>query len=402
MQTIPHTEYDYNRLHIFEGVNDSSQIKSALSASRRIRLADGELLIEANTVNHFLYILLAGQLDVRLTLDTNEPVKTILPGELAGEMSIIDGHNTSAYVISSGDSELLALHEDDFWRDLAPLPYVMRNLTRLVVHRLRTSSEQIIRNLEQQLKFEQLKQELAAAREIQMGSLPHQVPLLPEHQQVEVFAHLLPAKEVGGDLYDAYAISDNHIMVAVGDVVGKGMPAALFMMRTLALLRAQARSKEPLEQLLPALNRLLCEDNETGMFVTLSVAILSVDAGSVLLLNGGHPAPLISRQGGSFQTASGAKGALLGISPDARYKGISLVLEPGDRMLLYSDGVIEAENSAAELFAIERTLDALNQCPPDTPSEGLVAALTRAVVAFSGEADQSDDITILALRYMGP
>lgn len=402
MQTIPDTEFDYKSLYIFQGAGDSSQIKAALSTGTRIRLASGELLIEANRENHFLYILLTGQLEVRLTLDANETVKIIYPGELVGEMSIIDGHKTSAYVLSAGDSELLALHEDDFWRDLATLPCVMRNLTRLVVHRLRTSSEQIIRNLEQQLKFEQLKQELAAAREIQMGSLPRQIPLLPEHAQVEVYAHLLPAKEVGGDLYDAYAISDKHIMVAVGDVVGKGMPAALFMMRTLALLRAQARSKEPLGQLLPTLNHLLCEDNETGMFVTLGVAILSVDDGNVLWLNGGHPAPLISRQGGAFQAATGAKGALLGISPDARYKGISLVLEPGDRMLLYSDGVIEAENSAAELFAIERTLDALNQCPPDTPSEGLVAALTRAVVAFSGEADQSDDITILALRYMGP
>jgi len=400
MQTSTEINFDYEALQIFKGADDFSAIRTALSTSRRISLAPGEMLIEANKVNQFLYILLSGQLELRLTLDANEPLTIISPGESVGEMSIVDGNKTSAYVISVGDSELLAIHEDDFWRHLAHLPSVMRNLTRLVVQRLRKSSEKIIQNLEQQLKFEQLKKELAAARNIQMASLPHQFPLLPEHKQVEVYAHLLPAKEVGGDLFDAYSINDNFVMVAVGDVAGKGMPAALFMMRTLALLRAQTRSKDTFEELLPTLNRLLCEDNETDMFVTLTVAILSVEDGTLLLLNGGHPPPFLSRQGGTFHVASGAKGALLGISPDAIYHGIRLHLEPGDRILLYSDGVIEAENHAGEMFGLERTQNALDSYPCDGSMNCLVDALTNAVFDFSGEADQSDDITILALKYV--
>jgi sigma-B regulation protein RsbU (phosphoserine phosphatase) len=393
--------HDFSKLHIFAGVSDFLRIITVLATSKFLNLSDGEVLLEAGTENHFLYFLLAGKLVVRLTMDANEPAKYICPGESVGDMSIIDGNKTSAHVYSEGNSELFAVHEDDFWQHLAPHPAIMRNFTRLIVQRLRSNGEQLVRNLEQQLKFEQMKKELAAARVIQMGSLPHQFPLLPDHNQFDVHAHLLPAKEVGGDLFDTFAINDGHIMVAVGDVAGKGMPAALFMMRTLALLRAQVRSKETPEQLFPKLNRLLCEHNDSDMFVTLNVAIVSAYDGNVLVLNGGHPSPLLSRQEGAFQAVSGAKGALMGISPEATYQGVRLVMEPGDRMIFYSDGVIEAENSAGEFFTVERAYASLDCYPCGGSMKGLVDTLFEAVKTFSGDAEQSDDITILALRYLG-
>jgi sigma-B regulation protein RsbU (phosphoserine phosphatase) len=394
--------YDFRRLHIFTGVSEFSRIIAVLTTSKLLDLSDGEMLIEAGTENHFLYFLLEGKLVVRLTMDSNESGKYICPGESVGEMSIVDGNKTSAHVFSEGNSVVLVLHEDDFWCHFAPHPVIMRNFTRLIVQRLRASSEQLIRNLEQQLKFELLKKELAAARNIQMGSLPHQFPLLAEHEKIEVHAHLLPAKEVGGDLFDAFAIHDGQIMVAVGDVAGKGMPAALFMMRTLALLRAQVRSKEKLEQLFPTLNRLLCEHNDADMFVTLNVAIVSVYDGNFQIFNGGHPLPLLSRQGGAFQAVSGAKGALMGISTESKYQGVRLVMEPGDRMIFYTDGVTEAENSAGEFFTVERACAMLDSYPYEGSMKGLVDDLFAAVNAFSGDADQSDDITILAIRYLGP
>ncbi len=372
-----------------------------LSSSRRIRLVDGERLIEAGQHNHYLFLLVDGLMEARLTGDASHSGMPIAPGEAIGEMSVLDGQRTSAHVYSVGESDVLAVHEDDFWRHLAPIPGVMRNLTRLVTHRLRLNSERMIRTFEEQLRIEHFKKELATAHDIQMGLLPHHDPLFPRHRQVDVHAYLLPAKEVGGDLYDAFAIDDEHILVAVGDVSGKGMPAAMFMMRTLTLLRAHGNGKEPCDRLMPTLNRLLCDGNEANMFVTLYIAVLSVRTGRLVLFNGGHPAPLLSRQGGPFEAVTGAKGALLGMIPEVAYRCHEITLSAGDRIVLYSDGVTEAENPGQEMFTQARTQATLDNSPGDESMQGLVIRLTQGVTDFAAGAEQSDDITILGLRYLG-
>lgn len=391
---------DYHLIHLFRDA-PASRIAEVLATCRRIRLSDGERLIEAGQDNHHLYFLLAGHLEARLTSDPMYAGMRIAPGEAIGEMSILDGHRTSAHVYAVGECEVLAMHEDDFWQHLAPLPGVMRNLTRLVIQRMRANSERMIQANEEQLRFEHLRKELAAARDIQMGLLPHRTPLFPRHGQVEVHGHLSPAKEVGGDLYDAFPIDDEHILVAVGDVSGKGMPAALFMMRTLTLLRAQGSGKRPGDLFLPTLNRLLCDGNEADMFVTLCVAVISVRSGRMTLFNGGHPPPLLSRGGGPFEAVIGAKGALLGIIPEPRYQCLELTLSAGDRLVLYSDGITEAENPRRDMFTQERTQAALDDYPADGAMNGLVARLSQAVSDFAAGAEQSDDITVLTLRYLG-
>ncbi|MDD4881669.1 MAG: PP2C family protein-serine/threonine phosphatase, partial [Gallionellaceae bacterium] len=192
---------------------------------------------------------------------------------------------------------------------------------------------------------------------------------------------------------------DEHLLVAVGDVSGKGMPAALFMMRTVTLLRSQGRGRLPDEQFLPTLNHLLCEGNEADMFVTLCVVVLSVRTGRLVLFNGGHPPPLLSRAGGPFEAVTGAKGALLGIMPEVRFQSRDLTLAPGDRLVLYSDGVTEAENPLRDMMGQERTQADLDECPAEAPMASLVASLIEGVNLFAAGAEQSDDITILALRY---
>lgn len=389
---------DYSHIQLFQGLSDP-RIDEVLASCRRLSLADGERLLEAGQENHYLYILLDGRMEARLSSERSEKGIAIAPGEAIGELSILDGQKTSAHVYSVGESDVLAVDEEAFWQRLAPLPGVMRNLTRLVTHRLRASSERMLHTLAEQLKYEHMKKELAAARDIQMGLLPHGTPLFPHHPQVEVHAHLVPAKEVGGDLYDAFPVDDEHLLLAVGDVSGKGMPAALFMMRTVTLLRSLGRGKLPDEQFLPTLNRLLCEGNEADMFVTLCIAVFSVRTGRLILFNGGHPPPLLSRAGGAFEAVTGAKGALLGIMPEVRFQSRELTLAPGDRLVLYSDGVTEAENPQQDMLGLERAQALLDDCPADTPMTGLVARLTEGVHNFAAGAKQSDDITILALRY---
>jgi sigma-B regulation protein RsbU (phosphoserine phosphatase) len=270
-----------------------------------------------------------------------------------------------------------------------------------MTYRLRLNSERMLRALEQQLKLEHLMRELAAARNIQMSLLPHRDPLFPRQRQVDAHAYLLPAKEVGGDLYDAFPLDEDHLLMAVGDVSGKGMPAALFMMRTLTLLRAQGCAKGSSEELLPILNRLLLDGNETDMFVTLCIVLISIADARVHILNGGHPLPLLSRQGGAFEVIEGAKGPLLGVLPEPRFKSVTLTLAPGDRIVLYSDGVTEAENPDRAMFALEGALASLARHPSDSDMASLVGALVDGVAEFTRGADQSDDITILAMRYLG-
>ena len=374
---------------------------SELPTARLMRLADGEILLEANADNHHLFILLSGSLEVRLKRDALAAAR-VKPGESVGEMSLIDGNLTSAFVLSAGESEVLALHESDFWGSVSTHPAVMRNITRQIVRRLRLTSEQMLRSLEQALRMEHLEKELATARDIQMGALSHHTPLLPHHPQVEVFAYLTPANEVGGDLFEVLPLNESQILLAVGDVAGKGMPAALFMMRTLTLLRAHCHTNNHDQQMMTRLNQSLCENNESSMFVTLNLAILSVHDGRLTLFNGGHPPPLLSRQGGPFQLVGGAKGALLGVAPQVRYQSVEIILAPGDRIVFYSDGVTEAENRELAMFSIERTQAALDCCPRDSDMPGLVNAVASAVADFSAGAKQSDDITLLALRYRGP
>jgi sigma-B regulation protein RsbU (phosphoserine phosphatase) len=391
---------DYSHIQLFQGLADP-RIAEVLASCRRLRLADGDQLIEAGQDNHYLYLLIDGRMEARLSSDRSEQGIAIAPGEAIGEMSILDGKKTSANVYSVGESDVLAVDEDAFWQGLVPLPGVMRNLTRLIIQRLRASSERMLQTLAEQLKYEHLKKELATARDIQMGLLPHRTPLFPRHPQVDVHALLVPAKEVGGDLYDAFPIDDEHLLVAVGDVSGKGMPAALFMMRTLTLLRAQVSSGLPNEQFMPTLNGLLGEGNDADMFVTLCIAILSVRSGRLVLFNGGHPPPMLSRAGGPFEAVIGAKGALLGIMPVVRYQCLELNLDPGDRLVLYSDGVTEAENPHRDMLGQAAMQAVLDACPVDAPMTGLVAGLAEGVHRFAAGAEQSDDITILTLRYLG-
>jgi phosphoserine phosphatase RsbU/P len=388
------------KIQLFRDI-PASHLAQVSSVAQRLRLQHGEQLIEAGAENHTLYLLLEGAMEAHLTQDHSLAGLPISVGEAIGEMSVLDGQKASANVYSVGESVVLAIHENDFWRLVAPLPGVMRNLTRLIIQRLRQSSEAVTRAFEEQLKFEQLKRELATAHDIQMGLLPHQSPLLPLHRQAEVFAYLLPAKEVGGDLYDAFAIDEEHILLAVGDVSGKGMPAAMFMMRTLTLLRAHGQAKLPCDQLMPTLNRLLCEGNEANMFVTLYIVVFSVVSGRMVLFNGGHPPPLLSRQGGGFEPVVGARGALLGMLPAVRYVCHEITLAAGDRLVLYSDGVTEAENTSGEMFSQQRAQALLDAQPKSAGMAELVASLSAGVKDFAGEAVQSDDITVLALRYLG-
>lgn len=385
------------RHRLFEDVPREEVEK--LIAGMEIRcLAVGEVLIRAGEENHNLYLLLAGQMSVHLDAPEAERAFTIEPGECAGEMSIIEKALTSAWVVGSQPSTLLVVPEDYFWARYIRVPGATRNLLRILVRRMRKTNEAIIKALEERLRYEHLQKELEDAGHIQANILPQQNPLLPNHPQVDVAAFMQPAKQVGGDFYDAIPLDRDRVAVAIGDISGKGMPAALLMVRMLTALRLNLIATE-MAAVMPAVNRLACENNEEMMFATIFFAVLDVRTGRMQYVNAGHNPPFIARRGGGFDFLPMSRGVLAGVEEDARYTVDEMTLAPGDALLLYTDGVTEAEDEGGGFFEEHRALEVLNRARPGD-AQGLVTALKDAVEAFVAGNPPSDDITILALRYL--
>jgi sigma-B regulation protein RsbU (phosphoserine phosphatase) len=207
-----------------------------------------------------------------------------------------------------------------------------------------------------------------------------------------------PAREVGGDFYDVVALDPGRVLLAVGDVSGKGMPAALFMVRSITLLRAVALRDDPADGLLARLNTLLCENNPSELFTTAFLAVVDAATGNLTCYNGGHPPPLISRGGAPFAPLALPRGLVVGIVEGVPYPAATVRLEPGDRLVVYTDGVTEAEDPAGRMFGEERLCATLDGCA-SRDAAGLVEAVRAAVRDFAGAAPQSDDMTLLALGY---
>jgi sigma-B regulation protein RsbU (phosphoserine phosphatase) len=225
-------------------------------------------------------------------------------------------------------------------------------------------------------------------------------PLCQAFPALDLHALMDPAKDVGGDFYDALALDDRSVLLTVGDVAGKGMPAALFMVRAMTVLRMAALRGDPTDDLLGRVNALLCENNPSATFTTVFAAVLDARTGGMTYFNGGHPAPLLSRAGGPFEPLPVPRGPVVGAIEGIRYQAATVRLVPGDRLVAYTDGVTEAEDAQGGMFGEDRIREALDACD-GRDAAGLAQAVREAVARFSADVPQSDDITLLALTYRG-
>ena len=246
---------------------------------------------------------------------------------------------------------------------------------------------------------ERIERELQIAHEIQMSMVPKIFPPFPDRSEFDIFAALVPAKEVGGDLYDFFFIDDEHLCFAVGDVSGKGVPASLFMAVTKTLFRATAGNVGSPSEILARLNNDICRDNESGMFVTFFCGILNVRTGQVDYSNGGHNLPYYLHYDG-VSPLENFGGRSLGLMERSPYASGRMVLRPGETLLLYTDGVTEAMNLSRTLYSDERLEQFLGTNRGSAPRQ-IIDDLISDVRHFAGEAPQSDDITVLALHYFG-
>ncbi len=243
---------------------------------------------------------------------------------------------------------------------------------------------------------EQMASELRVAREIQIGILPPDVPAAAEGSGLEVHAILHPAREVGGDLYEVLRMPDGNLLTVMGDVSGKGIPAALFMAVTTTLVRALGPESRGPEEILRRVNDALASHNPYTMFVTLMCAIYDVRTGRLDYASAGHPPGVLIRDGGA-QFVPLAPGMMAGIKAGLSAPSQSLHLLPGDLVVFYTDGVTEAFNAAGSFYGEPRLLEELASQSGQT-AVATTEALLRSVRAYAGTAPQSDDIAILTLR----
>ena len=247
-----------------------------------------------------------------------------------------------------------------------------------------------------------LMKSLELARDIQMGLVPKDFPALPEFNEVDIYATMIPALEVGGDLYDFFPLDRDRICFVIGDVSDKGIPAALFMSMTRTAFKISATSSsQPISSTMSRLNRFLWESNRSQMFVTALAGVLDLRTGVVEYADAGHEPPFIRRSTGTVQKVDKVGGTALGVFPDPVFRTGTVQLQPGDALFLYTDGVNEARNVISQFFGTDDIARSLAMVGPQAHSQGIVARLLDDLRGFVGESEQSDDITMLVVRYLG-
>ncbi|MFC1580571.1 SpoIIE family protein phosphatase [Thermodesulfobacteriota bacterium] len=276
------------------------------------------------------------------------------------------------------------------------------------VGRLSTSFASMQRSLKEYIEElkettaakERIESELKVARDIQMGILHKIFPPFPDREDFDIFATIEPAKEVGGDLYDFFFLDDDHLCFAVGDVSGKGVPAALFMAVSKTLIMTKATQGLTSEAVLTRVNEDLSLDNPSMMFVTLFLGILNIRTGELEYCNGGHNPPYILRKNGDVELIEMTGGMALGIIEDFFYQSKKVQIEDGDAIFLFTDGVTEATNTDEELFSEERLEKDLAELY-EKPIHELINEVMVRIKAFAQGMPQADDITMMVLKYFG-
>ena len=244
-----------------------------------------------------------------------------------------------------------------------------------------------------------IEQELEFARTIQDSALPKNFNF-PRHE-FELYATMKPAKVVGGDFYDVFFVDQHKVALVIADVSGKGIPAALFMMRAKTAIRGLAESGGNANEILQRSNNILCEGNDAEMFVTVWIGIIDLLTGTMQCASAGHEYPVMMKDGGAFELVRDKHGLALAAMPDMKYREYELQFSPGDKLFVYTDGIPEAINEQVEQYGTDRLVQALNAVK-DEQIDHILPSVSRNLSAFTGNADQFDDITMLGFTYFGP
>jgi serine phosphatase RsbU (regulator of sigma subunit)/anti-sigma regulatory factor (Ser/Thr protein kinase) len=360
-----------------------------LGSMNRETFKKGDVLFKAGDPADKMYYVARGSLKL-LEID-----KVVREGEVIGEMGILSPfHARTATAVSQEDLEAYTIDKDDVIRLFARNSALAFQVVNLCIRRF-------IENLRAETEAkERIQSELRIARDIQISMLPRVFPPFPERREFDIFALMEPAKEVGGDFYDFFLIDRRRLGVVIGDVSGKGVPAALFMAICKTLLKTEALRGLPPAEILARVNQMLIPDNETMMFVTVFLLVLDLETGEIRFANGGHPPPLVSSGPGRFEFLEVPAGTVLGALEDRVYTTVTRTLRPGEAIFLYTDGMTEAMDSGQGMFSEDRLKAGLCAAGTNDPVE-VIRRLRADVRAFVGETPPWDDITMVALTFWG-
>ena len=380
-------------------------------------MKDHEILFHEGDSGEHFYVVTQGELEVLMAEGKKEEMllNVLHVGEYLGEMSLImpGGHRTAS-VRSRGDSSLLSMSRIQFLDLTKKYPELSRSMVSVLSQRLDATNTQTFRDLteknrqlqnaydelkaaqEQLIEKERLERELQVAADIQLSILPDELPVLDEFG---FGARILPARQVGGDLYDIFLLKDNQVGVLIGDVADKGVPSAIFMARAHALIMAEADMGMTAGEVLQVVNRHITRLQKSTQFVTVLYGILDLKTHEFNYARAGHETPLLLHPDGTVERIPHSPGMALGLWDTVTLDERTITLPPGSTLLLYTDGMTDCRDTHGEAFGLDRiktTLSGLSKVNAQQVCDNLLETL----VKYQDGSKQDDDVTLVAIRAM--
>lgn len=377
------------------------ELEQIVAKCRIIECRTGDVVLAAGQRSSRVWVVIEGGLQVHFDNPGSEDFVEISCGECVGEVSAADGKLSSAWVIAAVDSRLLEIDANVFLERLLSIPRVGRNLINVLADRMRLSNQRIAKRVQLEVELKALQRELDFARRIQASMLPAN-PLFPGEGRLDCQGFMRAARQVGGDFYDGIQLDSDRYLLAIGDVCNKGMPAALFMAQSLALLRSLAlRGRDDGSAFMSDLagegNDELCRTNTEQLFVSLFVAVVDLRADEMRYVNAGHNAPLILLPGTQPRFLDKPRNPVAGMVPGLSFQAGQVAFPPGSSLLLYTDGVTEAEAADGTQLGEEALVALMASSAPSAAD--LVERIVSRVDVFAEGQAQADDITLLAVRH---
>ncbi len=359
--------------------------KAFLEAMSQVVIPAGQDIVTfGNDCEDGMYIILEGQTDV--LSEKGDLINNLGKGDFIGEMGLINDAKRGATVRATSEVVCANISKSLF-EDMAA---ANKKLYGTFINMLYNKTTKLV------TERERIKSELEVATRIQDSCLEHDFTEFNKLENVEIIAKMRPAKEVGGDFYDVFMIDEKHLCFLVADVSGKGVPAAIFMSMAKTYIKTYATLGMPLAEVAIKANNQLCYKNEQGMFVTAFICVLDLETNEVRFINAGHNRPFVKRADGKFEMIQAKVNLVFGMMEDIPYKEQSFMLEPGDSIYMYTDGVTEAVNPKDELLGDAYTEEMLNKhADKSQNAEEFVDAIFAEVDAFADGAMQADDITMV-------
>ncbi len=391
-------------------------IQKLIKTANERRFGPGQIILEEGAVGREMMVILEGDVEV-IKGQGNEQIVLARRGcgEIFGEMAFIEAQPRFATVRALTPTLVLEFSEHTLRAALAEQPELLFYTTQLLSARLREAEQLLIADLQQKnrelirayhelqqaqaalVEKERMEHEMQLARDLQQSILPNKFPNLPG---VEFAARSIPARQVGGDFYDIFALDKHRVGLVIADVSDKGMPAALYMALSRSLIRAEARRTSSPRDVLMNVHRLLLEINRSNMFVTVFYGVLNIDQRRLTFVRAGHDLPLLVSPARGECTFLRATGTLLGMNVPIVLEEAFAEMQPGDFLVLYTDGVTDINSPSGELFGAERLREALCGISSITAQE-LCDMIFARLEQFQSGASQYDDITAAIAHLHG-